>query len=184
MTRYEKNQELEEELRTLYQVTSFASAQDEMNNILRVKQIRKTLAAVNRTDLFFNLKMEIERRFNDKVICIGSAFEADRQLAALANQKVMDYVFTNDSDLSIIGADVILNVMSDRKCYITRFKELLRDVLPEKLGQKDKMWNTNVLYHIACFLGNNFIPRNPGSSPGKVKNVLDNITKDDWRIER
>ena len=98
----------------LYSVTSFESNKDEDNNIKRVRQIRKKLASANRLDLLFEIKSSLKTKFKEQIIFIGSPFEADHQLASLFNQEIIDYVFTNDSDLSVLGTDVILNMRSDK----------------------------------------------------------------------
>ena len=109
VSRYGKNEELQLELEELYKQTLFSSAEEENINIAKVKAIRRTLATFNRPDLLHSLTKAIKTQFDNKAICIGAPFEADHQLAAMYNQGIIDYVFSNDSDLSVLGSDVIYN---------------------------------------------------------------------------
>ena len=182
-TRYGNNAELKTELNELYSVTSFESNEDEDNNIKRVRQIRKKLASVNRPDLLFEIKSSLKTKFKERIIFIGSPFEADHQLASLFNQEIIDYVFTNDSDLSVLGKDVILNMRSDKKCFVSRFSELLQTQLPSSVGPQGIPWNEELLHHAACFLGNDFIRRNPGNSASKLEAFVKAITNSNGSLK-
>ena len=49
----------------------------------------------------------IKNEFGNNAVIIGPPFEADHQLASLFKQGIIDYVYTNDSDLIVLGCDVI-----------------------------------------------------------------------------
>ena len=186
LSRYGMNEALKNEVNELYKVESFDSVQDERNNIARVKEIRGKLAAINRTDLLSNLTRELERRFPRRVFCIGSAYEADHQLACLSRQKVIDYVYTNDNDLSVLGTDVILNVNAKNgKCFKRDYKELLEECLPSKVNvtPSEVIWSAETLHHAACFLGNDFIKRNPGNSLMKLGSFMKAITESNGKLK-
>jgi|AntRauTorckE5430_2_1112549.scaffolds.fasta_scaffold03574_2 hypothetical protein len=182
-SRYGNNVELKNELKELYSVSSFECHEDECKNVKRVKEIRKKLASVNRSDLLFEIMESLKTRFKERVIFIGSPFEADHQLASLFKQEIIDYVFTNDSDLSVLGTDVILNTRSDKKCFVSRFSKLLNTQLPSSIGPQGIPWNEEVLHHVACFLGNDFIRRNPGNSVSKLEEFVKAITNSDGSLK-
>ena len=92
-------------------------------------------------------------------------------------------MFTNDSDLSVLGTDVILNTRSDKKCFVSRFNNLLNTQLPSSIGPQGIPWNEAVLHHVACFLGNDFILRNPGNSVSKLEVFVKAITNIDRSLK-
>jgi len=183
ISRYAGNEQKEEDLRLLYDKSTFDSVEDEESNISRAKALRKDLATFSRPDLLYSLKVEIKRRFREKAICIGAPFEADHQLGALTNQKITDYVFTNDSDLCVLGTDVVVNTKPDGKCWLMPRDKLMNERLPDRIGLRDKAWSQEVFNHVACFLGNDFVPRIPGNSVKKLEHFIKNITNADGSIK-
>lgn len=110
-------------------------------------------------------------------------------MASLSRQKIIDYVWTNDSDLSCLGCDVILNLKYNGQkkkyeCLLVKHQYLLTHQFPKELEKKKwkegirQPWNIDLLHHVACFLGNDFIKRNPGNSISKVEKFIDNITEE------
>ena len=179
LNRYGNNQQKESDLKQLYLVESFASAAEEKNNIKEAKGIRKDLATFNRPDLLFELKQCIKKSFGEKAFCIGSAFESDHQLGALIFQKVIDYGVTDDSDLSAIGTDIITNTKSNGQCWFQSSKDFLQKKLPDEIGPEGKEWSRELLHHVSCFLGNDFIGRVKGNSLAKLKkDFVKRITTD------
>jgi 5'-3' exonuclease len=183
VSRYGKNEELQLELEELYKQTLFSSAEEENINIAKVKAIRRTLATFNRPDLLHSLTKAIKTQFDNKAICIGAPFEADHQLAAMYNQGIIDYVFSNDSDLSVLGSDVIYNTKVTGECWLMTNDELLMKRLPDKIKINDRTLSKDVLKHCACFLGNDFIERNCGNSPSKLKSFIEKISNADGSLK-
>lgn len=186
--RYGQTTEWKEQLQALYNENPNSPEEEDML-FEKVKDLRKKLASVNRPDLLYSLKLTMEQRFGKQnFVCIGSAFEADHQLASLSRQKIIDYVWTNDSDLSCLGCDVILNLKYNGQkkkyeCLLVKYQYLLTHQFPKELEKKKwkehirQPWNVDVLHHVACFLGNDFIERNPGNSITKVEKFIENITE-------
>ncbi len=116
--------------------------------------------------------------FGDNVVCIGSPFEADHQLASLFHQNIIDYVVTVDSDLIFFGVDVIFEMNNKGECWMMITNKLLETRLPQKIGTDDNViWTRDILNHMACFLGNDYIRRLYGNGPTKVKPFVDEL----WR---
>ncbi|GFH55097.1 hypothetical protein CTEN210_11573 [Chaetoceros tenuissimus] len=188
--RYGQTTEWKEQLQELYNENPNSPEEEDML-FEKVKDLRKKLASVNRPDLLYSLEQTMEKRFGKQhFVCIGSAFEADHQLASLSRQKIIDYVWTNDSDLSCLGCDVILNLKYNGQkkkyeCLLVKHQYLLTHQFPKEFEKKKwkedirHSWNIDLLHHVACFLGNDFIERNPGNSISKVEKFIDNITEED-----
>ena len=82
----------------------------------------------------------IKKRFGDQAICVGSPFEADHQLALLSNQGIIDYVHTNDSDLIVLGADVVLNLnKKNGKCWHMSYDTIANHRFPENMGVQETL---------------------------------------------
>ena len=83
------------------------------------------------------------------------------------------------------GANIITSVNEkspERKCWTMMYDTLLKEPLPQrfKTGSTGKEpWSRELFLHVCTFLGNDFIVRNPGNAPGKVKAFVDGITKSD-----
>ena len=110
LNRYGKNEELKKELQSLYEVSTFESNEDEVANTERVRSIRKGLASFNRPDLLRDMIERIKNEFGNNAVIIGAPFEAD-----LFKQGIIDYVYTNDTDLIVLGCDVILNIRKTKE---------------------------------------------------------------------
>ena len=122
---------------------------------------------------------DIKNNFKDKVKIVGAPFEADHQLAALFRQGIVDYVQTTDSDLNVLGTDTISLPMKGKqsKCWLMHNSELLKERLPTQFHTENIEWTDEILAHVGCFLGNDFLDRNPGNGPGKVSAFVKNIVR-------
>ena len=178
MTRYGDNDTKREELASLLSATQFTSSAEENRNVARVKQLWKDLASFNRVDLVYDLVSMIKKRFGKKAICIGAPYEADHQLAALSHQGIIDYAYSIDSDIPLLGCDLVTNTKLDGKCFMIDYSTLINYKLPDKFGNLTSPsipWNVSALVNVVCFLGNDYIRRNPGNSLSQVKDFLDSI---------
>ena len=101
--------------------------------------------------IFFIAWKNKSPRFREKARCIGSEFEAVHQLAAIFRQGIVDYIFTNDSDLVALGTDIVTSIDSRGKCLLCTFANFLTKCFPTKV-------NEEILPHIT---------RNPGNSINK-----------------
>ena len=173
--RYGKHKEKQLRLFELYKIESFECLADEQKAIKEVKALRKCLAGFNRSDILFHLVRAIYENFGKNVVCVGAPFESDHQLASLYMQNAIDYVATIDSDLIVLGTNVI-KVNQDGSCILHKFKESLSTCLPDKFGRKGKRWEKELLHHCGCFLGNDFIGRNPGNSIKHLSEFIMKIT--------
>jgi len=99
------------------------------------------------------------------------------------NQGIIDYVFSNNSDLSVLGSDVIYNTKFSGQCWLVTNDELLMKRLPNKLKFKDRMLTKDVVRHCASFLGHDFIERNWGNSPSKLKCFIEKISNADGSLK-
>jgi len=70
--------------------------------------------------IFFEIKDFLEKVYPGKVSHIGAPYEADHQLVALFHQGIIDYVYSIDSDLSVLGCDTI-----DDVCYSKKKRNIL-----------------------------------------------------------
>ena len=175
-TRYKNLEASQEELRRLYGISSFATQTEDNVAIARVKKLRAELSPI-RQDIIHSIKTKVEDVFGDKVVCIGSPYEADHQLASLYKQGIIDYVVTTDSDLICLGATVLIGMnLSSSACWIMTMQKMLSERLPSKFKTKEEMvWSQDLLIELACFSGNDFIGRVPGNGPKKVKNFVEAI---------
>ena len=164
-----------EELQRLYSATMFASGEKEKENIDQVKELWKDLAFFNRNDLLYSMIDAIKSTFKEKAVCIGAPFEADHQLASLSIQGVVDYVFSNDADLSMLGCNLITNVKDNGDCWYMSNHELMNYRFPALLGDPLVPWNLGIVKQVCSFLGNDYLVRNPGNSPLRIKKFLKEI---------
>ncbi len=174
-----KRQRLDE----LYKMEMFSSMDEEEAVITEAKKLRKELASFNRPDLLYELKMAIKRHFGANSISVGSFSEADHQLGSLFHQGIIDYVYSNDSDLILLGVDLITNVTTSGTCWFMSFEGLKQRMLTSVRCNKTIIWSDELLHFVACFLGNDFLPRNPGNTPGRLSHFVQYITDDDGRIK-
>ena len=75
----------------------------------RLQGLQQSLLSLS-GHIFFEIKDFLEKVYPGKVSHIGAPYEADHQLAALFHQGIIDYVYSIDSDLSVLGCDTIDNV--------------------------------------------------------------------------
>jgi len=112
---------------------------------------------------FFKIKDFLENVYPGKVSQIGAPYEADHQLAALCHQGIIDYVYSIDSDLSVLGCDTIDNVCYNRykkkhACWFSSYQGLVDSIIPTAF-EVERKFSKELMYNIACFLGNDFLPR-------------------------
>ena len=75
-------QGIKTKLQRLYGISSFATQTKENVAIARMKKLRAKLSPI-RQDIIHSIKTKVEDVFGDKVVRIGSPYEADHQLASL-----------------------------------------------------------------------------------------------------
>ena len=181
--RYAKNEEKQQRLQKRYDIKTFECTADEQKSIKEVKELRKSLATFNRSDCLHSIVEAITMKFKEKATCIGAPFESDNQMASLFLQGIVDYIATIDSDLLALGTDVLTDVKFDGSCQLYKYNESLSESLPNQIGRKGKYWEPQLLHHCACFLGNDFIGRNPGNSISKMSNFVTGITDEDGMLK-
>ena len=59
------------------------------------------------TDLLHDIIETVKKIFGGNVFTIGAQFEADHQLAAFFVQNLVNYIYTDTSDLSVLGCNII-----------------------------------------------------------------------------
>jgi 5'-3' exonuclease len=156
--RYGKNEDKMKELEKLLEVTSFSSDTEEMVTVANGRQLRTSLSPI-RQDMLYEIKAKVAKAFGDKVSCVGSPYEVNNQLASLFNQGAIDYVVTIDSDLICLGSTVIIDMNKyTSECWImSTISQFLSERLPEKFGTEGVLWTAEILHHVGCFLGNDYI---------------------------
>ena len=174
--RYANNEQYRTRLSELYAKEQFATELEEKHDIAEVRKLQKALCSIRR-DMVHDVITRAIRAFGDSVRCVGSCFEADHQLAALFRQGIVNYVATIDSDLICLGSNVIVNMDANSgKCWAMELSTLLTERLPSKFRTDDVEWTHEILCHVACFLGNNYIHRLHGNGPGKVKDFVKSLS--------
>ena len=148
----------------------------------KVKKLRASLMSF-RPDLLHDVISSLKKSFGDKVVMIGSPFEADHQLATLFHLNIIDYVYSNDSDLSCCGADLITNLKLNGKCWYMPFNKLITERLPTLFKTTVKPWNHAILSYVCSYLGNDYLEKPWGSSANKVKNFIEAITNEDGTLK-
>eukprot|EP00979_Chaetoceros_neogracilis_P002048 scaffold367_cov250-Chaetoceros_neogracile.AAC.1 len=173
--RYQNTDDMRQELTELYTIKHFESQEEEKIAVAKVKKLRSSLSPI-REDIIHDIVVKAMETFGNKVVCIGSPYESDHQLASLFHQKVIDYVVTTDTDLIFLGCSLILDFNpSTSKCWKMSLPELLSDRLPRIFKTEGVTWTRELLIHVGCFLGNDFINRVPGNGPGKVKLFVESV---------
>ena len=102
--RYGNDEEKKARLEELYKIRSFDNEDEEKECIKEMRKLRSSLCRI-RNDILHQVVKRAKEVFGDNVVCIGSPFEADHQLAYLFHQNIIDYVVTVDSDLVCFGAE-------------------------------------------------------------------------------
>ena len=178
--RYKHVEQNKLRLEELYKVGSFANDDEEKNNVAEVLKLRKKLSPI-RSDMIYYVLEAVSKNehLKDKIFCCGAPYEADHQLVSLFNQNIIDYAITTDSDLVCIGADVIIADSFNRKtgaCWKITLP-LLLEQMSEKTQKKGTKytWNSNILHHVACLLGNDYIKRISGISVSKITDFVKEI---------
>jgi len=179
--RYEKDQNLRDELKILYEMRDFDNENSLRDSIERVNTIRKKLCRT-RADMIYDIKCQLEKKFGDKAVCVCAPYEADHQLAALFRQEAVDYVDTIDSDLICLGADMIIDTAANGQCWYMSVETLLKERLPKHYDTGAKPWTLIVLAHISCILGNDYIKKVPGAGKKKVQEFMKMVVRDDGKL--
>ena len=101
----------------------------------KVQVLQQSLLTLS-SHIFYEIKDYLEKFYPGKVSHVGAPYEADHQLAALFHQGIIDYVYSIDSDLSVLGCDTIDNVFYNKdtkkyKCWFSSYKELVENTLPK-----------------------------------------------------
>ena len=163
--RYANNEQHRMRLSELYAKEQFATELEEKSAIAEVRKLQKGLCSIRR-DMVHDVITRARQTFGDSVRCVGSCFEADHQLAALFRQGIVNYVATIDSDLNA----------NSGKCWAMELSTLLTERLPSKFQTVDVEWTHEILCHVTCFLGNDYIHRLYGNGPGKVKDFVKSLS--------
>ena len=164
--RYAKNELLNNRLNELYEKANFDSDVEKKAAIKEVKDLQKQLSPI-REDIVYGIAKRLRESLRERVVNIGAPFEADHQLAYLAKEKVIDYVITIDSDLTCLGANVILNLQDNGRCWEMTFDNFINDRLPDKFKTDNITWTKDHVIQLAMFLGCDYIERIPGHFPRK-----------------
>lgn len=164
--RYATHESLKNKLIELYKKQNFDSEDEKQAAIKEVQTLQKELSPI-RDDIVYGITKRLKESLRERVVNIGAPFEADHQLAYLAKEKVIDYVITSDSDLTCLGANVLLNVQENGKCWEMTFDNFINDRLPNKFKTDNIVWTQDHLIQLAMFLGCDYIDRIPGH--GKTK---------------
>ena len=132
---------------------------------LKVVVVQQKLASCMREDIIYEVKAMADQ---EGIRVIGSPFEADSQLILLMNQGIVDFVVTNNSNISFQGCEATVmrlskidssNKRKKRCCYV--HCPVLLQELKEKFVAEREL-NNDDLSIFACMLGNNYIGRVKG----------------------
>jgi len=180
--RYGKNELLKRELNTLYDKAKdgFDNMESMTISIDRVNALRKKLCRT-RPDIVHDIKNNLENKFKEDVVCVCAPFEADHQLASLFRQGAIDYVHTIDSDLVCLGADMMIDVNKETgSCWLMTVEKFLSERLPKNynVGRNQK-WTLDILAHVTCILGNDYLKKVPGAGKEKAISFVKNVTNED-----
>ena len=84
---------------------------------------------------------------------------------------------TIDSDLICLGSTVIIDMNKyTSECWImSTISQFLSERLPEKFGTEGVLWTAEILHHVGCFLGNDYIHQKSttGNGPTRVKTFVE-----------
>ena len=136
-----------------------------------VLRLQKETVVVRNDVLFQVLAVAKEM----KVDVIGSPFEADHMLVSLANQGIIDFVQSNDADLTTCGAPkVITTITKAGNCYLLELDYVLKVRMPKWTASKTTAphWHIDDLRLLSCLSGNDFVTRRHGYGPGKQKKLF------------
>jgi len=117
-------------LEDLYEIHGRLLNEDELKRLQGSPQSLLSLSS----HIFFEIKHFLEKVYPGKVSHIGAPCEADHQLAALFHQGIIHYVYSIDSDLSVLGCDTIDNVCYEKKkhaCWFSNYQGLVESILPK-----------------------------------------------------
>jgi len=142
-------------------------------------------AAYVRHDIYYEVKALAEE---NGVQVIGSPFEADSQIIALANQNIIDLALTEDSDIPFQGMPGTIMRLSKKKagnCCLATSGKLSTSL--EKVFKSPRPITAEDISLFACLLGNDYIPRIPGNGPATCVRMMseyvkleEDVDKADW----
>ena len=135
--RYGDRELKRKELEDLYEIHGRLLNEDELKRLQGSQQSLLSLSG----HIFFEIKDFLEKVYPGKVSHIGAPCEADHQLAALFHQGIIDYVYSIDSDLSVLGCDTIDNVCYNKEkkkhaCWFSNYQGLVESILPKAFKVK------------------------------------------------
>ena len=159
----------------LYEIYGRLLNEDELK---RLQGLQKSLLSLS-GHIFFEIKHFLEKVYPGKVSYIGAPCEADHQLAALFHQRIIDYVYSIDIDLSVLGCNTIENVCYSKEkkkhaCWFSKYQGLVESILPKAFKVKRKFSN-EFMFNIACFLGNDFLPHSYGNGEKRATEFMNQI---------
>jgi len=188
LRRYGDKEEKLRRLDELYDNTIDGTRLLEKDDLEEVLKLRKGLLSL-RPDIIFDIMEKVKSAYPDRVYFVGSPFEADHQLASLFHQDVVDYIYTIDSDLTVCGTDVITNLSDNGSCWVATYDHLMNSKLPKMFKTANSTpkvitYTDELLRHIACYLGNDYIGRCHQNGVGTIgKNFIVKIANEDGTLK-
>jgi hypothetical protein len=101
----------------------------------------------------------------------------------------VDYIYTIDSDLTVCGTDVITNLSDNGSCWVATYDHLMNSKLPKMFKTANSTpkvitYTDELLRHIACYLGNDYIGRCHQNGVGTIgKNFIVKIANEDGTLK-
>ena len=141
---------------TLKDKLQYAYANPDNFTMEEVNEIRKALL-VPREDITQQV-LTVARQNKTLIAC--APFEADSQLVALYNQKVIDLAFSIDTDLLGAGIYYVMKSLSKNgNAVVMSYKKLVTDVLPKEFDHPNITISQEELRLYINILGNDYLPK-------------------------
>ena len=129
-------------------------------------------------DITPEMALDVIRAARDRnVDCIVAPYEADAQLAYLANSGIADFVVTEDSDLTLFGCERVLFKLIDSGDCVLYEKEHLNKVF----GLQADLLSFDKFRYMCITAGCDYLANLPGIGLGKAKNFWLKVTNPDLR---
>lgn len=129
-------------------------------------------------DITPEMALDVIRAARDRnVDCIVAPYEADAQLAFLANSGIADFVVTEDSDLTLFGCERVLFKLIDSGDCVLYEKEHLNKVF----GLQADLLSFEKFRYMCITAGCDYLANLPGIGLGKAKNFWLKVTNPDLR---
>ena len=129
-------------------------------------------------DITPEMAQDVIRAARDRnVDCIVAPYEADAQLAYLANSGIADFVVTEDSDLTLFGCERVLFKLIDSGDCVLYEKEHLNKVF----GLQADLLSFDKFRYMCITAGCDYLANLPGIGLGKAKNFWLKVTNPDLR---